>query len=81
MSAAPALLDPPEVLGAAGFARRTGATPAQMADLEQLRAMLVEAEADFLGDDSMNNNVDKLPRYPERMSNLDTFRRSDGESP
>jgi hypothetical protein len=43
--------------------------------------MLVEAEADFLGDDSMNNNVDKLPRYPERMSNLDTFRRSDGESP
>jgi len=40
MSAAPALLDPPEVLGAAGFARRTGATPAQMADLEQLRVML-----------------------------------------
>jgi 16S rRNA (guanine527-N7)-methyltransferase len=42
MSAAPALLDLPEVMDAANFAARTGATAAQMADLEQLRAMLAD---------------------------------------
>jgi 16S rRNA (guanine527-N7)-methyltransferase len=42
MSAAPALLDPTEVVDAASFAERIGATPAQMADLEQLRAMLAD---------------------------------------
>jgi 16S rRNA (guanine527-N7)-methyltransferase len=42
MSAAPALLDPPQVFDAASFAARTGATAAQMADLEQLRAMLAD---------------------------------------
>jgi 16S rRNA (guanine527-N7)-methyltransferase len=42
MSAAPALLDPTEVVDAASFAERFGATPAQMADLEQLRAMLAD---------------------------------------
>jgi len=42
MSAAPALLDPPRVEDAASFAARTGATPAQLADLEQLRAMLAD---------------------------------------
>jgi 16S rRNA (guanine527-N7)-methyltransferase len=42
MSAAPALLEPPQVLDAATFAARTGATAAQMADLEQLRAMLAD---------------------------------------
>jgi 16S rRNA (guanine527-N7)-methyltransferase len=42
MSAAPALLDPPEALDAASFAARTGATAAQMADLERLRVMLVD---------------------------------------
>ncbi len=42
MSAAPALLDPTEVVDAASFAARIGATPAQMADLEQLRAMLAD---------------------------------------
>ena len=42
MSAAPALLDPPQVSDAASFAARTGASAAQMADLEQLRAMLAD---------------------------------------
>jgi 16S rRNA (guanine527-N7)-methyltransferase len=42
MSAAPALLDPPDVTDAASFAERTGASPAQLADLEQLRAMLAD---------------------------------------
>ncbi len=42
MSAAPALLEPTEALGAARFATLTGATPAQMADLERLREMLAD---------------------------------------
>jgi len=42
MSAAPALLDPPEALDAASFAARTGASAAQLADLEQLRVMLTD---------------------------------------
>jgi 16S rRNA (guanine527-N7)-methyltransferase len=42
MSAARALLDPPPVLDAATFAARTGASPAQIADLERLRAMLAD---------------------------------------
>jgi 16S rRNA (guanine527-N7)-methyltransferase len=42
MSAAPALLDPPDVLDGASFAARTSATAAELADLEQLRAMLVD---------------------------------------
>jgi 16S rRNA (guanine527-N7)-methyltransferase len=42
MSAAPALLDPPRALDAASFAARVGATPAQLADLEQLRVMLAD---------------------------------------
>jgi 16S rRNA (guanine527-N7)-methyltransferase len=42
MSAAPALLEPAERLEAAGFAAQTGATAPQMADLEQLRAMLAD---------------------------------------
>jgi 16S rRNA (guanine527-N7)-methyltransferase len=41
MSAAPALLEP-EVRDAASFAARTGASPAQMADLERFHAMLVD---------------------------------------
>ncbi len=45
MSAAPALLDPPIVTDVASFAARTGATPAQLADLEQLRAMLADWNA------------------------------------
>jgi len=42
MSAAPALLDSPQVRDAATFAAQTGATPTQLADLEQLRAMLTD---------------------------------------
>jgi 16S rRNA (guanine527-N7)-methyltransferase len=42
MSVAPALPDPPEVLDAASFAERTGASAAQLADLEQLRLMLAD---------------------------------------
>src|SRR5579862_5477726 len=45
MSAAPALLDPPKAADAAGFAELTGATPAQLADLERLRVMLVDWNA------------------------------------
>jgi 16S rRNA (guanine527-N7)-methyltransferase len=45
MSAAPALLDPPPVRDAATFAAQTGATAAQMADLEQLRLMLTDWNA------------------------------------
>ena len=40
MSAAPALLEPATVADAASFAARTGASAAQVADLEQFRAML-----------------------------------------
>jgi 16S rRNA (guanine527-N7)-methyltransferase len=40
MSVAPALLEPVSVTDAASFAALTGATPAQMADLERLKAML-----------------------------------------
>ena len=42
MSVAPALLEPAAVTDAASFAARTGATAAQMADLQQLQAMLVD---------------------------------------
>ena len=42
MSAAPALLDLPEVRDAASFAQRVGATPAQLADFERLHAMLAD---------------------------------------
>src|SRR5271154_6481023 len=42
MSAAPALLEPAEVTDAASFAARTGAPAAQMADLKQFQAMLVD---------------------------------------
>jgi 16S rRNA (guanine527-N7)-methyltransferase len=42
MSAALARLDPAPVADAASFAARTGATPAQIADLEQLREMLTD---------------------------------------
>ena len=42
MSDAPALLDLTPVLDAASFAAHTGATPAQLADLEQLRLMLAD---------------------------------------
>ena len=42
MSAAPALLDPPQVSDAASFTERTGATPDQLADLENLHAMLID---------------------------------------
>jgi 16S rRNA (guanine527-N7)-methyltransferase len=42
MSAAPALLDPPQVRDAASFAARTGANAAQLADLERLREMLAD---------------------------------------
>jgi len=45
MSAAPALLDPTEVTNAASFAARTGATVAQLAELEQLRLMLADWNA------------------------------------
>jgi len=41
MSAAPALLDPP-VRDAASFAARTGATPAQLADLERFQVRLAD---------------------------------------
>jgi 16S rRNA (guanine527-N7)-methyltransferase len=41
MSAAPALLEPP-VRDAASFAARTGATPAQLADLEDFQARLAD---------------------------------------
>ena len=55
MSAAPALLDPPIVTDVASFAARTGATPAQLADLEQLRAMLADwnARLNLVGDASL----------------------------
>ncbi|HEX7760418.1 MAG TPA: 16S rRNA (guanine(527)-N(7))-methyltransferase RsmG [Caulobacteraceae bacterium] len=45
MSAAPALLEPPDpglVMDAAGFASLSGATPAQLADLERFREILVD---------------------------------------
>ncbi len=45
MSAAPALLEPPDpglALDAAGFAALSDATPAQMADLERFREILVD---------------------------------------
>ena len=42
MSAAPALLEPAEVVDAAGFAARAGASAAQMADLEQFQSMLAD---------------------------------------
>jgi 16S rRNA (guanine527-N7)-methyltransferase len=42
MSAAPALLDAPQVADAATFAARTEASAAQLADLKRLRAMLAD---------------------------------------
>jgi 16S rRNA (guanine527-N7)-methyltransferase len=45
MSAAPALLETPQVFDSATFAAQTGATPAQLADLEQLRLMLTDWNA------------------------------------
>lgn len=42
MSAAPALLERPEPMDAPAFAAMTGATAAQMADLERLREMLTD---------------------------------------
>jgi len=42
MSAAPALLDPPPALDAEGFAAVSGASDAQVADLERLRVMLAD---------------------------------------
>jgi 16S rRNA (guanine527-N7)-methyltransferase len=42
MSAAPALLEPAAVSDAASFAARIGASAAQVADLEQFRAMLTD---------------------------------------
>jgi 16S rRNA (guanine527-N7)-methyltransferase len=42
MSAAPRLLEPAEVRDAASFAARTGAAPAQLADLERFQALLAD---------------------------------------